>query len=172
MANFLERAEQIAREAHAGQRYVYDGGDYIDSHVSRVVKVIRRLGYGPKEQAVGWLHDTVEDTPMTLENLRVERLPLEVVTAVDLVSKIPGVAHDIYLAGIATEPLAIVGKFADSSVNYAANILLTSELRDEDFRNWGLEYAGNIAYLRPLLPEPGVSTARLYGYEQITAAHG
>jgi len=152
MVDFLERAETIARTAHKGQ--LYGHRDYIEAHVSLVVDIIRRLGYGPEHQATGWLHDTKEDCGLTDEFLLAESIPLTVVRAVDLLTVREGVSHDDYLAGILTDPLATVAKFADSTANFASTMALSPDLTDRLLRDWGLEYADNIAILRPHLPVP------------------
>lgn len=152
MSNFLEKAEQIAREAHAGQ--LYGDRDYIEAHILPVTTIIKRLGYGPKFQATGWLHDTVEDTDVTADRLITEGIPLDVVYAVELLSKRQGEPHSDYLAKIITSRYATVGKFADSSANFSSTMLLSPALEDEYLREWGLEYANNLSFLLPHLPEP------------------
>ncbi len=151
MSNFLEKAEQIAREAHAGQ--LYGDRDYIDAHILPVTTIIRRLGYGPKFQTAGWLHDTIEDTDITARQLITEGIPTEVVFAVELLSKKDGESHSDYLAKIITSKYATVGKFADSSANFSSTMLLSPKLEDKYVREWGLEYADNLAFLLPHLPE-------------------
>ena len=152
MTNFLEKAKQIAREAHAGQ--LYGDRDYIDAHILPVTTIIRRLGYGPKYQATGWLHDTVEDTDVTAEQLIAEEIPTDIVYAVELLSKKKGQSHPDYLAKIITSKYATVGKFADSSANFSSTMLLSPTLEDRYIREWGLEYADNLSFLLPHLPSP------------------
>lgn len=59
----LERAIQIAREAHAGQ-VDKAGKDYIN-HPLRVME----MGKNENEKIVGILHDVVEDSDWTFEML-------------------------------------------------------------------------------------------------------
>jgi (p)ppGpp synthase/HD superfamily hydrolase len=152
MSNFLERAEQIAREAHMGQ--FYGDRDYVEAHILPVTTIIRRLGYGTKFQAAGWLHDTIEDTDITADQLINEGIPTDVVYAVELLSKKEGENHSDYLAKIITSRYATVGKFADSSANFSSTMLLSPTLEDKHVREWGLEYADNLAFLLPHLPDP------------------
>ncbi len=150
--NLLVIAEQIARHAHAGQRY--GDRDYIEAHVLPVVNTIRRLGYGALHQAVGWLHDVVEDSDWTPDSIREQGIPPVVVRAVERMTKRSGQDHAAYLRDIGEDPYATVAKFADSWCNGGATVHLSPELPDAKFRQWGLEYAGNMAYLLPRLPKP------------------
>jgi len=60
-------AEMFAREAHSGQMY----GDkpYVDSHVTDVVTILREFGMDEFYIAAGWLHDVVEDTEVSKEEI-------------------------------------------------------------------------------------------------------
>jgi hypothetical protein len=152
MAEFLTRAEAIAKELHAGQ--LYGSRDYIEAHIEPAATLTRRLGYGDTFQSVVWLHDTVEDTEATLDYLLSEGIPEVVVHAVDLLSKKPGQSREEYIGGILTDEYAIVGKFCDSSVNYASTILLSETVEDAKVRQRSMEYADNLAMLFPHLPDP------------------
>lgn len=71
MASIEERARERAREAHAGQEY--GGGDFFTNHLERVVATLERFGEAePLLRAAAWLHDVVEDTEVTVEDLRAE----------------------------------------------------------------------------------------------------
>jgi (p)ppGpp synthase/HD superfamily hydrolase len=146
-----ERAEAIAREAHRGQRY--GDRDYIDAHVAQVATIVARLGYDSLYVATAWLHDVVEDTPITERDLLDQGIPKDVVAAVEALTKRENEEHEQYLDRIAAHPFAIAVKYADSSANFASTTLLSPHLSDADFRNWSREYASNIAYLLPLLPD-------------------
>jgi len=62
------RAKEIATAAHNGQKDK-GGNDYID-HPRRVAEAVAHLG--EDYEIVGWLHDVVEDTPITLDEIRRE----------------------------------------------------------------------------------------------------
>jgi (p)ppGpp synthase/HD superfamily hydrolase len=64
-----EHARLFAREAHAGQRNKHDGEPYI-RHVERVVEHLRKMGADDITLAIAWLHDVVEDTDSTLDDVR------------------------------------------------------------------------------------------------------
>ena len=65
------RARDLARRVHEGQEY--GGGNFFENHLSRVVATLERYGEtDPVLKAVAWLHDAVEDTALTVEELRAE----------------------------------------------------------------------------------------------------
>lgn len=151
MNNLIATVESIAREAHAGQ--LYDDRDYVEAHVAPVVGTIAKLGYGEDYQAAGWLHDVLEDNKHFTSEILIQRgVPLRVVTAVELLSKC-GEPHEVYLGKIATDKLATVAKYADSSVNLANTVMRASKIDNDRFNRWMTTYSGNIAYLLPRLPD-------------------
>lgn len=152
MSEYLETSESIAREAHAGQ--LYGDRDYIEAHVAPVVGMIARLGYGDEYQATGWLHDVFEDSGITPEDALQRGIPRRIVTAAELLTKDETDSHETYLDNIATDSLAVVVKFADSSLNYVSSVLYPENFTPETFQRYVTKYAHNIAYLNHLLPKP------------------
>jgi (p)ppGpp synthase/HD superfamily hydrolase len=68
-----QRAKQFATQAHASidQRRKYSGELYI-VHPAAVVEIVRSVDHTEAMLAAAWLHDTVEDTPVTLEDIKRE----------------------------------------------------------------------------------------------------
>ena len=64
----IQRAYRIAEEAHRGQKR-HSGEPYIN-HCIAVASILADLRVPPEVVAAGLLHDTVEDTPVTLEDIR------------------------------------------------------------------------------------------------------
>jgi len=64
----IQRAYRIAEEAHHGQRR-HSGEPYIN-HCIAVASILADLRVPPEVVAAGLLHDTVEDTPITLDDIR------------------------------------------------------------------------------------------------------
>ena len=62
----LKKAEEIATAAHEGQ-FDRCGVEYIN-HPRTVASYLN----DPKEKIIAWLHDTIEDTDVTEEDLRPE----------------------------------------------------------------------------------------------------
>jgi fructose-1,6-bisphosphatase/inositol monophosphatase family enzyme len=79
----LARAIVIATEAHAGVGKPDKGGAPYILHPLRVMERMER----PEERIVAVLHDIVEDTPVTLDDLRRESFSAEIVEAVDALTR-------------------------------------------------------------------------------------
>jgi hypothetical protein len=84
----LETAIAIAVEAHRGQTDKA-GQPYI-LHPLRVMLSLNT----EQERIVGVMHDVVEDSEITLEDLRARGFPEEVLQALDAVTKRPGESGD------------------------------------------------------------------------------
>jgi hypothetical protein len=107
----LDDAVRIARDAHAGQ-IDKSGRPYIE-HPLRVMTRVQ----GEHTQMAAVLHDVVEDTTVTPDDLRAAGCPEPVVTAVIALSKQPGEALPDYIARVAVDPIAAVVKRADIGDN-------------------------------------------------------
>src|SRR5262245_37667195 len=66
----VERAYRVAEEAHKGQKR-QSGKPYI-THCLEVACILAEMGAPAEVVAAGLLHDTVEDTQTTLQDLRKE----------------------------------------------------------------------------------------------------
>lgn len=71
MQTLEERAQRYASKAHAAadQRRKYTDEPYI-VHPAAVVELVRSVSDDEEMLAAAWLHDTVEDTSSTLEDIR------------------------------------------------------------------------------------------------------
>lgn len=107
----LERAIAIAAEAHAGQ--VDKGGEPYILHPLRVM--LRMTSSTERMAAV--LHDVVEDTSVTLDFLRAEGFPLEVLSAVDALTKRRGESRIDAAHRAKQDPVARLVKLADNAEN-------------------------------------------------------
>jgi GTP pyrophosphokinase len=81
----IERAYSAAEKAHSGQKRK-SGEPYI-THPVAVAQILADLGIGPKTIAAALLHDTVEDTDYTLDQLRAD-FGDEIAMLVDGVTKL------------------------------------------------------------------------------------
>lgn len=86
----IERAYQTAAKAHATQKR-QSGEPYI-THPLAVAQILAELGLGPRAIAAALLHDTVEDTDYSLDQLR-EEFGSEVAMLVDGVTKLDKVKY-------------------------------------------------------------------------------
>jgi hypothetical protein len=73
MDDLVKRAETYARHTHRriDQRRKYTNQPY-DAHLKAVVDILRTVSDDPELLAAAWLHDTLEDTPATYEDLETE----------------------------------------------------------------------------------------------------
>ena len=107
----LERAIAIAAEAHTGQ-VDKAGAPYI-LHPIRVMLRVTSI----EEQMTAVLHDVVEDTTITLDMLLAEGFPIEVVRAVDALTKRSGETYEAFVARAAMDPIGRSVKLADLAEN-------------------------------------------------------
>ncbi len=107
----LEKAIEIAVEAHRGQ-IDKAGKEYI-LHPMRVML----RGRNDTEMIVGILHDVVEDTPVTIDMLRLEGFSEEVLVALDCITKHKGEAYGAFIDRVLTNPLATQIKLYDMEDN-------------------------------------------------------
>jgi len=107
----LERAIRIAVKAHKGQRDNF-GAPYI-MHPLRVMHRVDTTA----EKTVAALHDVVEDTSLSLDDLRKEGFPGRIIKAVDCISKREGEDYDEYVRRAGSNPLARRVKLADLEDN-------------------------------------------------------
>lgn len=84
----IRAAEAFARERHAGQ--TYGDGSYVDNHLIPVLDLVRAAGGCELAQIVALLHDTLEDTPTTFEEIA-ERFGQDVAVAVRWLTDDPAI---------------------------------------------------------------------------------
>lgn len=107
----ISDAANLAFEAHKGQ-VDKAGRNYYAAHVCDVVRRV----HGQDEIAVAWLHDVLEDTDVTEEQLR-KTFPTDVVDAVVAITRRPGESYEDYLRSLRMNPLALIVKLADIASN-------------------------------------------------------
>lgn len=107
----LEKAIEIAVEAHRGQ--LDKAGKIYILHPMRVML----RGKNETEMIVGILHDAVEDTPITIDMLRLEGFSDEVLAAIDCITKHKGEDYGDFIDRVLTNPLATQIKLYDIEDN-------------------------------------------------------
>lgn len=125
----LEDAIALAVEAHRGQREK-SGQPYI-LHVLRVML----RGETEDEQMAGVLHDVVEDTRYSLDDLRHLGYPEPVVEAVDCLTRRPDESYDQFIARAVANPIARRVKLADLEDNMDVRRLSDVTERDRERLN-------------------------------------
>jgi hypothetical protein len=107
----VREAIALARRAHAGQTDKA-GRPYIE----HPLRVMDRL-HGEHEQMAAVLHDVLEDTRTTEDDLRAAGCPEPVIAAIRALTKQPGEPLDDSMARAAANPIACAVKRADIADN-------------------------------------------------------
>ncbi|MBF0162358.1 MAG: GTP pyrophosphokinase [Magnetococcales bacterium] len=107
----LERALYLAVTAHLGQ-VDKAGAPYI----LHPLRLMLRAG-SPEARMVALLHDTVEDTSLTLEDLRQEGFAEPILTAVERLTHRPEESYESYIQRLSSDPLAVQVKLLDLEDN-------------------------------------------------------
>ena len=108
----VAKARAWAIKAHAGQKDKA-GKDYFRAHVAAVAE---RAKGDPVAETVAFLHDTVEDTSITIEDIRTG-FPKEVADAVDALTQSKNMPYAEYLWHIQQNPIAVKVKLSDLRSN-------------------------------------------------------
>lgn len=103
----LEKAMILAAKGHMGQ--VDKGGKPYILHPIRVMLGCETL----EEKTVAILHDLLEDTPYTTEDLQAEGFSQEIIEAVSCLTHREGEDYMKYIERICDNPLAAKVKLAD-----------------------------------------------------------
>jgi (p)ppGpp synthase/HD superfamily hydrolase len=109
-ATHITKARALAKLLHAGHTDKA-GDDYFAGHLTRVASA----GDFYIDVSVGYLHDIVEDTDATLDDLRDLDFGDHIVGAVDLLTKKDGVTYADYIRAIKAsgDSVAVRVKLAD-----------------------------------------------------------
>ena len=102
----VETAKAWAERLHQGQ--VDKAGQPYIGHPARVAGRLE----SEEAQVVGWLHDTVEDTGLTIEAVEAQFGP-ETASALDAVTRRTGESWDDYLVRVKENPVARQVKISD-----------------------------------------------------------
>ena len=106
----VNKAIDIAYAAHHGQKDKA-GRPYFLHPV-----IVAQSMDTEAETCVALLHDVVEDTDVTVADLR-EIFPAEITDAVDVLTHKPGISYEDYVRGIKANPIARKVKLADLAHN-------------------------------------------------------
>jgi (p)ppGpp synthase/HD superfamily hydrolase len=139
-------ARDIAWEYHNGQ--MYGNASYMLGHVCDVVDRVAGVG-NHLHVAIAYLHDTIEDTSLTLEKLRNLLKEDEsdseyvdaVVDAVDALTKRGGEDYTAYMSRVMQNKHAAFVKYYDSESNMYACI------RNGNYQ-WAQKYLKNMCMLK------------------------
>lgn len=104
----LDKAIALAQTAHANQ-VDKAGAPYID-HPLRVMNSLNSY----TEKIVGVLHDSIEDSELTLEDLENAGFPDEVLEAIEAITKRPQEDYQIYLNRVMGNAILLRRRYANA----------------------------------------------------------
>ncbi len=122
----LEDAIVLAATAHRGQTDKA-GQPYVLHPLRMMVRMANEA-----EQLTALLHDVVEDTPVTLEDLRQAGYPEEVVRAVDALTRRDGEEYEAFVERAGSDPLARRVKIADLEDNLQLTRIADPQQKDHE----------------------------------------
>lgn len=120
----LELAKLLSQEAHKNQ-IDKAGIDYFTGHIQTVVNSVKTN----KEKTVAYLHDTVEDTNVTIDRIY-EIFGDEIGLAVETITKTDNIDYFDYINNIKNNKLARIVKIADLKHNMDLTRLETVTEKD------------------------------------------
>ena len=109
--NEYKLAYNIASKAHKGQK---DKGG--EDYFKHPLAVSNKLS-GEKDKIVALLHDVIEDTDVTVNDLKKAGFSDEVVLAVSVITKKADEDYEEYLNRVKQNPIALRVKIADMEHN-------------------------------------------------------
>jgi len=125
MEDKIKRAEEIAREVHKGQkRTIGRREDYIE-HPKRVVSHFST----PESQIIAWLHDVLEDSDLTSNDLFNRGIDTELVRMIVILTRDKSESYLNYILRIKQFHQAKIIKIADLQDNLEK--LPNGSLRDK-----------------------------------------
>lgn len=114
MKSLIPLAQTLAKTSHEGQKYGIE--DYFDYHITGVVNSLLLHSLPETYIIVGYLHDAVEDTELSLETIN-NLFGYVVKDAVDAISKRPGEPRIQYLQRCSSNKIARIVKLHDAMFN-------------------------------------------------------
>lgn len=122
----LDKAIEIAHIAHKGQ-LDKAGKSYI-GHPLRVMNNVETV----EEKIVGILHDAVEDSDLTLDDLKVAGFSDVIIEAIDAITKREGEKRKDYLNRVMNNKIALRVKIADMTDNMDISRISNPTERDRE----------------------------------------
>lgn len=128
-------ARELATLFHSGQKD--KGGHPYTEHLKSVASFV----VSEDEKTVAWLHDIVEDTDMTLEQLTEYGFPENIIEAIDAITMREGEDRKTYLLRVAGNELATLVKIADLDNNMDLSRLNPNNITPKDYERANRYYA-------------------------------
>lgn len=126
MTDFVGKAHELASKHHEGQKD--KAGEVYIKHPEYVASLVET----DEEKATAYLHDTLEDTTLTAEQLRSAKIPTSVIEAVTVLTKNKNDDYFSYLEKVKQNPIARKVKLADLKHN--SDLTRLDTITAEDMR--------------------------------------
>ena len=107
----LQLCKNIATEAHKGQKR-WGGEPYI-THPESVANRVDKIGL----KCIAWLHDVLEDTKVTAEELLEKEIPIEYVLSLRHLTRRKGQNYKDFILQVREDWMATIVKIADLKDN-------------------------------------------------------
>ena len=114
MIDKIQQAKELAFKIHANQ--TDKAGAPYTLHLETVASKLTEQGENEDVIVVGWLHDSVEDTDITVGEIR-DLFGDDISTAVDAITKRKNEPYQDYLQRVKTNEIARIVKLADLAHN-------------------------------------------------------
>jgi len=122
--DLIEKSLEIALKAYVGQKD--KAGETYILHPLRIMSKVSSA----EEKSVALLHDVIEDSDITAEDLLSFGIPAEVVSAVQALTKLEDESYEDFITRVKTNPLATKVKIADIEDNI--NVLRLESVGSKD----------------------------------------
>lgn len=126
----LQKAIAVAVVAHGGQE---DKGG--NAYIRHPLRVMEKLDT-EDEMVCGIMHDVVEDTDITLNDLEVLGFTMSQIKVINALSKVKGQPHEEYISEIEKSPLATKIKILDMKDNTQLHRLKNITLTEKDQKRY------------------------------------
>lgn len=123
---YAQRAYALAKKAHLGQKDK-GGNDYIEHP-----KAVASMMDTDIEKAVAYLHDVVEDTKISFDDLKEYGFPNQIIEAVKALTKQKNESYDVYIDRVIRNPIAKKVKLADMKHNSDITRIKNQSQKDYD----------------------------------------
>lgn len=123
---YAQRAYALAKKAHLGQKDK-GGNDYIEHP-----KAVASMMDTDIEKAVAYLHDVVEDTKISFDDLKEYGFPSQIIEAVKALTKQKSESYDVYIDRVIKNPIAKKVKLVDMKHNSDITRIKNPSQKDYD----------------------------------------
>lgn len=123
---YAQRAYALAKKAHLGQKDK-GGNNYIEHP-----KAVAAMMDTDLEKAVAFLHDVVEDTEISFDDLKEYRFSNQIIEAVKALTRHKNESYDAYIDRVIQNPIAKKVKLADMEHNSDITRIKNPSQKDYD----------------------------------------